>query len=251
MIDREENIIRYLQGELHGEELSQFELELDNDANLRQEVTELMLLENHIQSRDSINQAMNVLNDVHREVKDNKVKIAVLNKIGLNWKYLLPIFFIITVLLALLYWYTSENIAELSDEAIYASYYKPDNANFQSKGTKVQDFLTTAQISFNQGNYEESRKSFELYLQANPEASPDIFFYYGIALIGTDQNESGRKVLSSFLANESIYKNEAQYYIGLSLLQDGKRKEAIETLKQIDPKSSKYQLSREIIKKIQ
>lgn len=243
MEDREVLIMKYLEGALSDEELLRFELSMESNQELRDSVNDLKLLTNYSAKRDQINESLSVLNEIH----DEKVTVIPSRRRNSLFKKLLIGFVIIS--LGFLTYYIlneSKDSRPQTNEQLYAYYFQPDDANFQTKGEIGKDELLKFQTLFNNKEYQEAILSIDI--QKNNSA--DLQFYYAIALIASDKDQEGTQMLEELKQDTPIFRNESLYYQSLSFIKRGELLKAKTTLEQIELSSSKYQKASEILKSL-
>ena len=129
---------------------------------------------------------------------------------------------------------------------LYAMYFNPDPASFQTKGATEED-LVRFQVIFNNESYEQAVESIDPSAIANAE----LRFYYALALIGSDELTQANELLDEVSEEAPIFTNEVKYYKALSYLRGDQPEIARELLLDISTNSSKYQAARELLQMIE
>ncbi len=106
-----------------------------------------------------------------------------------------------------------------------------------------------AETAFNTKNYKEAIRYFNQILKTEP-TNFEILFYKGIALVETDSFTAAELVFTKLQETNSIYKNKALFYLGLSKLKQKDYKDGKAILNTIPASAAEYKKAQEILKKI-
>jgi len=75
-------------------------------------------------------------------------------------------------------------------------------------------------------------------------------FYLGLSLIGEGKFDEAGQYLSTIAEGASVFKAEANYYLAVALFKSGKKEEATERLSRIDESSTIYERAQKLLDKI-
>ncbi len=240
MNNSEEDIIRYISGLMTPEEIVQFEVELQTDDDLRELVVDYKIMNGYSAGKNDLDQALQNLADVHNE----QIKIEKIVTDSKSNRRIILILLLIFGLLGAVWITTKYQTKEevITPTQLYALYFNPDPASFQTKGTSEED-LVRFQVLFNNESYEQAVKSLDPSTIDNVE----VRYYYALALIGSDEVAQANELLDEVSEEAPIFVNEVKYYKALSYLRDEQPELARELLLDISTNSSKYQASRELL----
>jgi tetratricopeptide (TPR) repeat protein len=121
-----------------------------------------------------------------------------------------------------------------SDEKLFSEYYKPDPGLITAMSTSDNYLFDRAMIDYKTGNYDSAVKAWEGLLVNKPE-NDTLNYFLGSSYLALENNKKATAHLQKVLAiNNSYFEKEASWYLGLCLLQQGKKKEAVEYIKRSD-----------------
>lgn len=104
-------------------------------------------------------------------------------------------------------------------------------------------------LLFNDGAYETALPLLEKQAQENPEDA-SINFFYGVALVKTEQFEKAFPILKSVANGTSVYKTDASFFTALIAYKLDDKKEALLYAQQVNKQSQYYKKAQKIIKKL-
>lgn len=96
-----------------------------------------------------------------------------------------------------------------------------------------------AVAAFNARNYSQSTGILRELHSADPQTL-QYQYYYGLSLIGEENYVAAVSVLEDLAQGQSVFKNEASYYIAIAFYEQGQVEEAVHYLKAIPPSSPIY-----------
>ena len=218
-----ELLIRYMDGELQGEDLSQLENRLKAERSLQEELLTLEL------ARDSIRHfgLKNRVNDIHRQIipqlRQNRPPGLVRRLVRNSLKIAAAVVFILIV--AGIY----SNI-NLSSEQLFKSHYTGYNIR-SSRGTDTNSAL--------EDNYKRNRMA-EVITTFKTIKNPSAFEYFltGNAFLQTDQPGEASKYFMNALQkreNDSLQNihEDAEYYLAMSYLKNNEVDKALPIFEKI------------------
>lgn len=104
----------------------------------------------------------------------------------------------------------------------------------QARGTDVDVAPLDKGIeSFKTGEFELALKGFNSYLEKNPEYF-QVKFYRGLTLMKLDDHAKAVEDFKEVASFESEYREQAEWYLALSLIKQRKRDEAIVLLEEME-----------------
>ncbi|WP_316817457.1 hypothetical protein [Pedobacter nyackensis] len=133
---------------------------------------------------------------------------------------------------------------------LYEKYAVSKEMSVVERGEGDKNNLEIAADFYNAGNFAAASG----VLQKEYELKPDnslAAYYYGVSLVETDRIEEARTVLTKVFEGESIFKNDAAYYIALSYVKQKNNQEALNWLAKIPLGTSNYDKAQELTKKLQ
>ncbi|MFT6807046.1 MAG: hypothetical protein ACJA01_000264 [Saprospiraceae bacterium] len=237
MNNNQEQIWRYLSGEMALEEKLNFEQVLNGNSLLQQVVNKEQELIQFLRNKDSKNAALKNLSDIHQESIATKVPLernyggkSILQRPIIRW--LIPI--AIAATMAIGYFFFPVN--QVTPQDIYAAHFEPSEISFSTRGEDNEVMLTKAAGLFNAGSYDATIEFIEK-LPENFQSQDKIIYTKAISLIASQRNAEGRALLDKLPA---LYGDEVSWYKALSFLQEGNTAEVKITLRTISPKFNRY-----------
>jgi len=229
----------YLNNEMPAEERTQFETQLQSDAELRasfnlyKETTQF--LENKFSSETSdFKNNLKVISESNFSNKEKKeVKVISFKP----WYYAVAA----TVTLMFGAWFFMQNDPQ------YGDYNQHENAYFTERGSIIKN-LKLAQEAFNSKNYKVAVENFEIVLKDYDK--PEIRYFYAISLIEENRFVDAESNLTTIKNGKSVYKDKAIWYLALSNLKQKKMEECKTYLKQIPTDAEDYDKAQKLLKEL-
>jgi len=255
-----EMIMKYLDGELEGEELKWFENELKNDPQLAEkfilhkEVNETLKDTDSIRFRKKLkNIYQTFINSESTTRNANKNEI---NNISLSIPKYKNTWFLIAASLAVII--TTVCIFYMlkpktyNNEKLFSMYYKPyeTDASYRSIRTDFSLFSQGLRI-YKQGDFKGALEKFKL-LTENDNAFIPANFFSGISFIEEGQIQEAVKSFKFILnQNDNGLIVHAEWYLGLCYLKTNENNKAIDQFQKIVENNLFYQNNAaEILKQI-
>lgn len=245
-----ETIHRYLKGELGEQERIAFEKRMDEDEQLRQDVSLERKLLRAVELAGDQNLKRQIT-AVHEKLTDEgffeqkpqtqppSLSNTIKPKNVIPMKRILAIAAAVLLLTATAWWLWFSPEAISPDEA-YAKYYKPERthlkailADLESFGmvadTTAEDSLREALLLYDNFDYDAAIEALDNYLLNHPD-DDTARLYLGLSHLNQSRYTLAAKILSPLSIKEDFsLKNEAKWYLGLCYLKfDKKTKEAIQ-----------------------
>jgi len=111
------------------------------------------------------------------------------------------------------------------------------------------DSYERAVEAFNAKDYQESTPIL-LELHYADKAILQYQFYLGLSLIGEKKFDDAQKYLLFLADGESVFQQEASYYLGIALMESGQTEQAKQRLSNIDPSSKIYERAKKLLDSI-
>ncbi len=230
---------KYLLNEMTAEEKSEFENKLQTDDNFREqfqiykETTQFLELKF---SKDAVDfkQNLKVIGSNHFGkpiTKKSKV-------ISLQSKW----FAVAAMLIVFMgVWYFNQ-----SGNPTFSDYNNYNEAHFIERSDTNQN-LVDAQTFFNAKEYKKASQSFA---KIEDLTNPELQLYYAISLIESDDYEKASVLLTNISQGNSVYKEEAIWYMALSSLKQKDYKTCKKQLELISQDSEKYNQAQKLLKEL-
>jgi len=232
-------IDRYLHRELTAEELTAFELEMENNSDLVAEVNLFQNIDAAIQESDvmALRARLDAINaDIIGEKRKENSFITRIPR-----KRLAAVSVAASLILLLGINGILRNNVSTTD-GLYGKYYTtyPATGISRASGAGLDNEISKALLQFNEKNYGESLILFRAILDQDAD-NPVGNFYSGMAYQETGQYE---KAITSYQhvikTGNNLFVNQAEWYSGLCYLQNNDRKNAIRQFKKIADSKNFY-----------
>lgn len=179
--------------------------------------------------------------------KQNLKQIALENQSNKNRSKIVPMYskwFAVaaTVVLFCSIWFFMQN-----NEPKYVEYNQHEKAYFTERSEGVA-ILKEAQDAFNTKAYENAVGYFEQIPQAN--RNEEINLYYAIALLEVNKFEQAETLLQAIKSGNSVYKEKAIWYLGLSKLKQKDYSSCKQLLEVLPESADDYNKAQEILEKL-
>ncbi|NGM72655.1 tetratricopeptide repeat protein [Sphingobacterium sp. SGL-16] len=209
----------YIEGQLQGEELQEFETHMEQDTDFRN----LVLLQTEV--HDIINKRLNSNESdlreslFHAETEYRYPKQTLFQRIK-------PIVTIASAACVLLFGYLfffNNNTA---------LYELPTMQSEIVRGQESNDQYEEAVRLYNQKSYADSRTILNNLINKEPEVI-QYQYYAALTYLGEENYNEAKVKLNPIANGQSIFKDEAKYYLAVSLEKLGSKEEAVVLLKTI------------------
>lgn len=219
----------YLFNNLPPHEQASFSSRLLNDTDLQAKVEEIRLL------MLGVNEAVlqDKLNAFHHELPAH-VKNRPPSKITLLNRWLVAAAVIIVI--AVGSWLLLNR--STTEEKIFTAYYKPDPGMITAMSTSDNYTFDRAMIDYKTGNYDSAIKAWESLLALEP-GNDTLNYFIGSSYLALNKNEKAIPHLQKVITvSNSYFLKDAYWYLGLLLLKEGKRAEAVSLIKKSEHEKS-------------
>lgn len=219
-----ENIERYLLHGMEGEELKAFEQSLTDDPILRKKLAEIRLLLLGVKEAELSDKLNEFHNNLLAKKKDAPVKPLTIPRI-----LMAAAMIIIVSMGAWLYF------LKMSDEEkLFTRFYKPDPGLISAMSVSDNYTFDRAMIDYKVGSYDSALVAWQGLLASNA-GSDTLHYFIGCSYLALDNNEKAISAFKTVTASDNSYfKNDAYWYIGLALIKEGKIEEAIPYIEKSD-----------------
>lgn len=239
-----ETMENYVNGRMSIEEQQSFERGMSENPELREEVALYRKMVSSIET-ESVRQ---MLEQIHAEQFNQETPVVPMR----SRSHYFPLAIAASVALLILagWWVFSWQSSQ--PEALYATYFSPDEGLPTTLGYAENAQFAEGMISYKLGEYAEALDYWQPLLTADP-ANDTLNYYSGLAFLANDQPEQAVSYLGRVVENEtSAFTSDANWYLALSYLKQGKETEAQPLLQELAAGDSPYQQqSREILDKLE
>lgn len=150
------------------------------------------------------------------------------------------------LILASLFLFPRENslyeLPQMRSEIVRGSTDMEDNSASQRYEEAVE--------AFNKGLYNKSTKLLSDLQVENPEVS-QYQYYHGLSLLGEMKYSNASSLLAELAQGESVFKNEALYYVAIAYYKEGRMDDAILSLEMVPENAAVYDKAQLLLKTIQ
>jgi len=234
-----EMIIKYLDGEVIGEEKQLFEKELESNNSLKetlrlvQEVDKTIADENLVSFVEQLKETQIAVN------KENQLQPK--KRIVHIWKMLAAASFIIVLIAsALLY----SNYIKPSNDKIFANLYHRYEADILTRSAEPSDVsdLIKAIQQYDKGNYQEAITKFEAIIKSDANNTAARFFI-GVSFIETKNFTKAIENLSYVVVqNDTAFVEHAEWYLALCYIKTKQTSQANTLLHKIASGNTIYKI---------
>ncbi|MEJ6981860.1 hypothetical protein WG906_15435 [Pedobacter sp. P351] len=235
-----EDIARFAEGDMKGEELIQFENALKTDKDLQANLAFYQNVHSSLKMK------------LVPDLKDQEFK-ASLSEISENYfrketkvismrRYLAWTSAIAAVFVLFLIWAPW-------DKNLYRQYADTNMLAMAERGDKTEEQMQKAADAFNKKDFSSAKKALEKVNKVEPENAM-AQYYFAITLLETGEIQKSRKVLDEIFNGTSIFKYDAAFYMALSFLKEKDEQQSISWLKKIPADSDRYKKSQELLNKL-
>ena len=229
-----EIIEAYLNGDLNGKELSEFEARIKSDQKLADQIAIFKDVDYAIKDKPLVDFQKLVVDEGKSFLQEEDKTQTVVRKI--NWRRTLLIAASIVVFASALFVWKNQLNNPLTNEDLFAQHFESYELNESLRGTtnNVKDFDLAIQSYQNK----DFNAAVETFKNLSNSSSADMVTKFCLAnayLNQSPKNFAAAKVEFEkvILEGNSIYVPNAKWYLALILLEQDKRSEAIKLLQEI------------------
>ncbi|WP_138433193.1 tetratricopeptide repeat protein [Winogradskyella algicola] len=232
-----ERIEAYLNNSLSKEDLLIFENRLQNEEGFAAKVEDIKTVLTGIETQALKEQ----LNEFHEDITTQEKETIQFNpKVkSLQWRK-------IAVAAALIiatgsFWFLNRN----SNDQLYTDFYSPDPGLPTTMSSTDNYEFYEAMVSYKQGHYKEALNTWTKQLKTKVE-NDTLNYFIGSALLADKKESDAISYLKEVANNDdSVFKNDAFYYLGLAYLKNNNKEKAIEYLSKSD-----FTKAKDLLKKL-
>jgi hypothetical protein len=229
----------YFNNELSQEEKLEFELQLQNDADIKEKFEIYKEINGYLETKfssETIDFKKNLESISNQNFSENKKEVKVI-----SFK---PWYYAVAASVAILFgtWFFMQNAVPN-----YSDYATHETAIFTERGEVIKN-LKIAEKAFNNKNYKEAIVNFEIVLKDYKR--PEIEYYYGISLLEENRYTDAEKVFTQIKSGKSVYKDKATWQLALSSLKQKKYEDCKKYINQIPADAEDYKTAQKLLKKL-
>ena len=226
----------YLKNEMSLDEKTDFENQLQNDNKLKEQFELYKQTNQFLEvkfSKQTIDFKENLKSISDNHFTDSTEKKSKVISLQSKW-------FAIAAMLVVFIgvWYLNQGA-----NPSYMDYNTHNEAQFIERSEENPD-LKVAQDYFNAKDY---KKASETFAKIEDITNPEIQLYYAISLIETDSFSKATILLENISKENSVYKEEAIWYLALSSLKQKKYDECKKYLQQVTEESEKFSSAQKLL----
>lgn len=218
-----EKIEGYLNQTLTPEEQTAFEKELLASTALQEEVEKHRVLHETLSDTDTL-AFREKLARISQEIKEEEQQESS-SGFSKYWKIAAAIIVLIGV--SALLWIP--NFAPIQGGGLYATYYEPFPVEDTTRGEDTQDFAEVL-TAYSKGEYQQILSQLEEITNAKDSNQFDL--YLGNSYMNTNHEKKAIPIFESIAKTSKYYEN-AQWYLALTYLKLGDKKQVISILKEL------------------
>lgn len=242
--DYTEIIEKYLDGELTGEELENFQKALESDEELAPELKLHEDIQKAISQTDVIELRENIAKTI-QNAGDGKKRISIRN----TWLVAASVIVLTGTTLAV--WFIMNGSG--SNEKLFSMYYYTEEAPAYTRsgaGVSGKIFENAMQLYENR-KYEKAIPEIKKVLEKDKDNFTARFFL-GMSFIETSQLDDAIIVFKGIIDhNDNLYLDKAAWYLGLCYLRSGEKDKALKKFQNIiDSKSFYANKAEKILKEL-
>lgn len=231
--DEFEELESFLLGTLKPEEQKIVEQRIASDGNYASKLNEVKLIITGIRESE-LKKHLQALHQNESVIR----KRSPVRRMYFRWVAVAAIFvLVITLALGV---FTNKN------DKLFAKYYQPDVGLMTTMGATDHYNFDVAMIEFKSGKYKDALIKWQELRKGN-ENNDTLNYFIGSSYLARDSvNESIPYFNQVIDAENSTFKSEAYWYVGLALLKEGKSKEASQMISRSD-----HRFKEELVSKLQ
>lgn len=233
-----EKIIRYLDGEVIGEEKQLFEQQLESDSSLNktfqlaQEVDQIIADENLVSFVSRLKETQTLMNEDEGFSSTHIIY---------HWKFLAAASVVIAVVISVLLY---SNYAKPSNDKVFAGLYHRYEADILTRSaepTEVSELIKAIQ-QYDKGNYQEAIHKFEAIIRIDA-TNTAAHFFIGVSFIETKDFAKAIENLNYVVVqNDTAFIEHAEWYLALCYIKTNQTKQATAILHRIASGNTFYKV---------
>jgi tetratricopeptide (TPR) repeat protein len=234
-----EKTIRYLDGEVVGEEKQLFEKEISTDESLK-ETLRMIHEVNRTMADEELLSFVNQLKETQKTI--NKENSTLLKKRAmLTWRILAAACFVALLVTS---FFLYSNYSRPSNDKIFANYYHRYEAELLTRSagpSEVSDLIKAIQL-YDKGNYQEAIVKLEAIIKSDASNTAARFFI-GVSYIETKNFDKAIENLNFVIAqNDTAFVEHAEWYLSLCYVKTNQMSKAKTLLHKIANGTTFYKM---------
>lgn len=215
--DKYDLVARFLRGEMLHYETESFKEQLENDAELRELLALMEVVQTGVQERqlDATFQEWDQEYERKQAHTLSLVSPNITKWIGLAAA---------VILLLITGWWMRESLAPKSAQDLFASHYEPYSTSSISRAgkrggqsTELFDQKEKGLLAYKNGNLPQAIEAFHAYLQ-HDSIDEDVRFFLGLSLLEQKNAQDALVFLIPLFDYTSSYHHQAQWYASLAYI---------------------------------
>ena len=239
-------INRYLEGEMNGEEMNAFEEQMQQDAELQNEVAlikdinETLKIKLHPgENEQALRNSLQGISAEYFSKETKETKIILFRQ----RRWITAAAAVLIMALILTVWQPWKK------EDLYKQYASIQMPGIAERGIPADSLLKPAVENFNNKKFAEAIPDFEAVLRDSAENN-FVQYYYAIALLQNNQTEKSRTEFTALYNGVSLFKYDAAFYMALSYLKEKNKAACKDWLNKIPTDAGPYSKAQELFKKL-
>ena len=238
------DIARYAEGEMPAEERLAFDEALKSDADLQKQLSLYRevhaSLQQHFTEDEQQEALQNTLQHMRKEFFPAASKPAKIVSINRTLRYVMSVAAV--AIITLLIWQPWQ-------PGLFGKYAETQMVNPTVRGDQTDSLMQQAAIAFNKKDFTTAA---DLLKKVVPQHPDDNFatFYFGVALLRTNQIVIARSYFTQLFNGESVFKYEAAFYNALTYLKEENKTACREWLQKIPADAGNYAKAQELLGKL-
>ncbi|MBC8053842.1 MAG: hypothetical protein H7Y13_12325 [Sphingobacteriaceae bacterium] len=236
-----EDIARFAEGDMDGDERAEFEKVLQADIDLKSGLASYQNIHSSLKMKlsndDKDKDFKQTLDEVSADYFKQKSKVIPITRY-LAWTSAIAAVFVLFLI-----WspWQKDLYRQYADTEMIAMVERGEN----SAALDMQQ----AANAFNKKDFSVAKATLENVIGAEP-GNATARYYYAISLIETGDGAKARIFFSELYKGTSVFKYDAAFYTALSFIKEKNTKSAIVWLRKIPADAAKYDESRELLNKL-
>jgi tetratricopeptide (TPR) repeat protein len=235
-MEKLENLIKYLDGEVNNEEKHLIETEIESNSELKDTINLIKETDSIIKDTDLFNFTNAVLEISSSKSKNNTLNNRKTIMVFFGKKFLLAASLLLLVILSSILIYT----AKPSSDNLYAQYYSRYDACYITRGNSETDALVLAIQLYDKKQYSDAISHFNKILKTDTKNTA-AYFFIGISYMEVNSYEKAIESLNIVIAQkDTAFLEHAEWYLALCYLKTNKVNLAKNILNQIAVSDNYY-----------
>lgn len=219
-------IEKYFRGELSEEELQLFHQKLQQDAAFEQDFRDMKLVREGVKET-ARSKALDILQNTEARLSQKET-----TKINVSMRRLVSIAASLLIIATVSYFAISDRTGgSMTGDEVFTAYYEPYinlRGPVRGENIEINTLSARAYNAYDIKDYSTSANLFNDLLTV--EKSAENFFYSGIANLEAGNLDVAKNNLNTVMNNYTELREQAQWYLAMTLFKDGAEDEAVANL---------------------